>query len=138
MIKSLLKLALFLVVGILAYNYFLGTPEEKESTKQVLSGVKEVGKSVGNLLKAEREKFREGKYDEALEKIGNAFENLKSKAQDSGDMLDRIKKLEQKKEELQKQLSNEELSEEDREQMKQELEQLIEDTESLQEEVEQQ
>ena len=33
MMRSLIKLGLILVVGILVYNYFFGTPEEKQQSK---------------------------------------------------------------------------------------------------------
>ena len=69
MIKSILRLAAILVVGILFYNYFLGTPTEKEQSKKVFSKVKDLGRDAWDLLKTEKEKLDEGKYDEALDKI---------------------------------------------------------------------
>ena len=142
MIKSLLKLGLLLVVGILFYNYFLGTPEEKASSKKVFTEIKEVGKSVGGLLKAEKEKFDSGKYDNALDKIGGMFDKLKSKVKDGSDQLKEIKELEEKKNKLKERLSEggdkqgSALSEEEKESLKKELEELIKETEKLAGEIE--
>ena len=142
MIKSLLKLGLLLVVGILVYNYFLGTPEEKASSKKVFTEIKEVGKSVGGLLKAEKQKFDAGKYDNALDKIGGMFDKLKSKVKDGSDQLKEIKELEEKKNKLKERLSEggdkqgSALSEEEKEALKNELEELIKETEKLAGEIE--
>ena len=134
MIKSLIRLGLFLVVGILVYNFFLGTPEEKASSKRIFNEIADVGKSVGQLIKAEKEKFDQGKYNDALQKMGNIFNDLKEKAKDSGDLLDRINDLEEKKENLEKELELTEKGETEEQKAKEltrELEQLIEKTEDL-------
>ena len=36
MIRTVIKLGVLLVVGLVAYNFFLGTPEEKEKAKNAL------------------------------------------------------------------------------------------------------
>jgi len=138
MIKSLLKLGLLLVIGILVYNYFLGTPEEKASSKKVFTEIKEVGKSVGGLLKAEKEKFDAGKYDNALDKIGGMFDKLKSKVKDGSDQFKEIKELEEKKNKLKERLSEggDTLPEEEKQALKKELEELIKETEKLAGEIE--
>jgi len=107
MIRSIIKLGMLLVVGILVYNFFLGTPEEKAQSQKVFDKGKEVVVSVGDLLKSEKEKFDSGKYDTALDKIGNAFNGIRDKAneiQDSG-YLDRLNDLDKKRKELQDELS---------------------------------
>ena len=123
-----------MVVGILVYNFFLGTPEEKASSKRIFNEIADVGKSVGQLIKAEKEKFDQGKYNDALQKMGNIFNDLKEKAKDSGDLLDRINDLEEKKENLEKELELTEKGETEEQKAKEltrELEQLIEKTEDL-------
>ena len=89
MIKAAIQIFLVLVIGLTAYNYFLGTEEEKAQAKETIDKVKEVGKAGVDLIKAEKEKFDAGKYDGALDKIGNLVDKLKSKAQDSKEMLDK-------------------------------------------------
>lgn len=147
--RSILKLALILVVGVLIYNYFLGTESEKEQSKEIFSEVKDLGKAAWGLLKSEKEKFDEGKYDEALDKIGGLLTNLKKKAetiQDS-DILDRIASLEDQKEELERKIAAKEVDSygdtntpEEKERMekniKEDWKKLIEETEDLMKDME--
>lgn len=84
MIRSLIKLGLLVVIGIVIYNYFFGTPEEQESSKQVFAKskeafvkVKDVGKDVFILLSSEKQKFDAGKYDVAIQKMGTILTDLK-------------------------------------------------------------
>jgi len=83
--KSLLKLLVVVVIGVLIYNYFFGTPEEKATSKEIFSEVRDLGKATWGLLKSEKQKFDEGKYDEAVDKVGGLLSSLKSKAKSSDD-----------------------------------------------------
>jgi hypothetical protein len=105
MIGFLIKLAVLVVVGVLAYNYFFGTGEEKAQSARTFGQMKEVAVSVGQLAKSEKEKFNAGKYDTALEKLGATYKKLRESAQklDAG-LLKRIGELEKRKGELQKEL----------------------------------
>ncbi len=106
MFKSLLKLALLLVVGILIYNYFLGTEKEQETSRRIFNEVKDLGLAVKDLLASEKEKFEAGKYDRALEKIGDLFEGLRGKAREiDEDYLQRLDQLEKKRKNLEKRLA---------------------------------
>jgi len=98
--KKLIRLAFIIVVAVLAYNYFLGTPEEKAGSEKVIQQVKEVGKSIGDLIKKERQNFADGKYDKAFDKIGGLYDKAKDKLGDKKEDRDSFEKLEQKKEEL--------------------------------------
>jgi len=103
MIKSLLKLGLLLVVGILVYNFFFGTAQEKEQSRQIFTEIKDLTQSAVQLLKTEKEKFDEGKYDEAIDKIGGLINNLKDKAQkleENKEIIDQIADLQKQKEAL--------------------------------------
>ena len=106
MIRSIVKLGLLLVVGILVYNFFFGDETEKEQSRRIFQEVKEVGVAVGDLLKSEKEKFDAGKYDDALTKIEDAFDNLKSKAEDLNDseLLEKVRQLERERERIQRDL----------------------------------
>ena len=147
MIKSLLKLLVILVIGILIYNYFLGTEQEKQGAKKIFSEMKDVGVAVKDLLKTEKEKFDAGKYDNAVDKIGNVLDGLKKNAKDFDEKyLKRIDDLEQKRQELRRSLSDYEQESDritrDRDEftpkggkdssaIKNDLEQLLKETESL-------
>lgn len=149
--KSLIKLALLLVVGILVYNYFLGTESEKEQSKEIFSGVKDLGKAAWGLLKSEKDKYDEGKYDGALDKIGSLLDDLKAKAktiQDS-DIIDRIADLEDQKAELERKIAARDVDSygttpdpdqkaKQDEAIKKDWKQLIEETEELMKDMEDQ
>ncbi len=99
MIKLLIRLLILLVIGVLVYNYFLGTPEEKESSKTIFREVKQLGKSTWALLKSEKTKMEEGKYDAALDKIGLLYEELEERARSGKDResLDRLMELDRQR-----------------------------------------
>ncbi|WP_020568361.1 hypothetical protein [Neolewinella persica] len=102
MIKTIIKLGLVLVVGLLGYNYFFGNVEEKEQSREIVGKVGDLGKDAWNLLKAERQKMKDGKYDDALEKLDGLYSSLKGKAQDLKDsgILDRLDELDERRKEL--------------------------------------
>jgi len=105
MIRSLIKLGLLLVAGILVYNYFFGTSQEKAQSKEVF---KKTGDAVGaawNLLKSEKQKFDSGKYDGVLDKLGDAYKAVRERAEYVDEkVLKRLDDLERRKATLQKQL----------------------------------
>ena len=83
--KNLIKYGLVLVVGIVAYNYFYGTPSEKDQSQKIFTEFKDVGESVVGLVKDEKVKYDEGKYDEAILKMKSAVEKMKDKIDRSED-----------------------------------------------------
>jgi basic membrane lipoprotein Med (substrate-binding protein (PBP1-ABC) superfamily) len=98
MIKNILQILVVVVVGVLVYNFFLGTPEEKQNARTIFNEVKDVGVAVKDLLQSEKEKFDAGKYDNALDQIGNLFDNMKTEAREFDEQyLDRIEDLERKR-----------------------------------------
>lgn len=145
--KGLIRIVLMLVVGILVYNYFFGSADEKAQSKEVFTTVKDLGKATWDLLKSEKEKFDEGKYDEAVDKIGDLLSSIKDKAEavnDSG-LLDQITQLEERQERLEDQAkerpdsySSDEEAQKAERNIKTELRSLIDDTEQLMRKVEDQ
>lgn len=150
MLSSLLKLLVILVIGILIYNYFLGTDQEKKGAQKIFTEMKDVGVAVQDLLKSEKKKFDAGKYDKAVDKIGDVLDGLKKNAGEFDEKyLDRIDELEQKRRELQRALSDYEKEADriardggeftpkggdtgkDSTAIKRELQKLLKDTESL-------
>ncbi|MFK7775175.1 MAG: hypothetical protein AB8F94_23755 [Saprospiraceae bacterium] len=145
MIRSVIKFGVLLVIGIVAYNFFLGTPEEKEKAKNTISKAKEAGKVIGGalldlgkdgvaLLKEERAKFQEGKYDKAVEEVGGLISKIKSQVEGAGgEMMDRVNDLEKQKEAISDELSKAkesagEMSEEEKEKLKKKFDELTEKT----------
>lgn len=107
MIKSLLKLLVVLVIGILIYNLFLGTDEEKQGAKKIVGEVKDVGVAVSDLLKSEKQKFDKGKYDKAVDKVGDVLSSLKRNAKEFDEKyVKRIDELERKRKQLKDELDS--------------------------------
>lgn len=140
--KSLIKLALLLTVGILVYNYFFGDEKEQQQSKAIFEEARDLGESAWNLLKSEKEKFDQGKYDGALDKIGNLIDSIKDKATQLKDseLLNKAAELESRRQELERQMSenevqnhdNTEASEkEDSNQIRKNWENLIRETEAI-------
>ena len=132
----LLKLIFLIAVGLIAYNYFYGTEEEKARSEKVIDDVKDVVVSLKELAVAEKEKFDEGKYDKALKEISILFEDLKDKSAQVGDDLkERLKNLEEEKVELEKNIEKKKKegvwTEEEKEQTREDFKKLIEKTETL-------
>lgn len=102
MIRNLLKIGALLVVVLLGYNYFLGNETEKAQSRDIVGKVGDLGKDAWNLLRSERQKLRDGKYDDALAKLDGLYQSLKGKAQDiqDSDALERLRELSQRRDEL--------------------------------------
>jgi chromosome segregation ATPase len=137
MIKLLIRVVLVLVIGVLVYNYFFGTAEEKENVQNITGKVKDLGGAVKDLLVDEKEKFDSGKYDDALDKMGTLLENLKEKG---AAYRDQIADLDQKRKAVQDhvdQVKNmTEGNEEEIDMVKKELQDLMKETEKLIQEME--
>lgn len=107
MIRSLLKIGVLLVASILIYNFFFGTDAEKEQSRKVFGQVRGVVVSVGDLLKTERAKFDAGKYDGALEKLGDAYQAVRNGVKNMDEKVSkRLEELEQRKAALQKEVDS--------------------------------
>lgn len=94
MIRFIITTAFFLVIGLLGYNYFFGTAEEKEQAQEIFSKGAEVVGAGTDLLKSEYQKYEDGKYDEALDNINNLLSKLK---ENGGELLGEIDSWEQRK-----------------------------------------
>jgi hypothetical protein len=102
MIRFLFKLVLSLVVLLLVYNYFLGTPEEKSTSKKIFGEVIHLGKSSWDLLRVEKQKLRDGKYDVAMDKVSQLLNGLENAVKQSGDpkISDQFQDLTNKRDQL--------------------------------------
>ena len=107
MIRTLIKYGLLLVVGVVCYNYFLGTPEEQAHSKKIFQEVRGVGKEIGSLLKSEKQKFDKGKYDGALKKVKGVYDVLKDKAQYLDEKyMSKLDDLDHRRKDLEKRLDD--------------------------------
>ena len=139
MIKTILQALVVIVVFVLVYNFFFGTTEEKQNATTIFKEVKDVGVSVKDLLQAEKEKFDAGKYDNAIQKMRELFQNLESNAREvAPEYVDRIKGLEQQRKDLENQLDQAKETVEDVgekakkvDEINKNLDQLMKDTEQV-------
>ncbi|MBK7870172.1 MAG: hypothetical protein IPJ74_05525 [Saprospiraceae bacterium] len=142
--KSLIKLAILLIIGILVYNYFFGSQEEKETSKKIFGEVRDLGKATWDLLRSEKQKFNDGKYDEAVDKVGGLLDKLRGHAEtieNNKDLIARINELEQDRKALERDINTPPaygVSEAQRkEELKRESDQLLREIEALMKEMEQ-
>jgi len=142
MIRFILRIGLMLVVGLLLYNYFLGTPEEKASSERIFNDVKDLGKSAWALLKQEKEKLDEGKYDEALTRLEGIFASIKGEAEKNNDQatLEEIRSLEYDQQKLKDRISTTNLkaseNKEEKKEISTEWQRILDKTEKIMEETE--
>ncbi len=131
--KSLIRLAIIIVLGIIGYNYFYGTVEEKAQSKEIVDEVgsagKKIFKSVGNLLKSEKTKYENGKYDEAMGDLKQVFGKLKERANTEGsDIKQELKELDKRREKLEKDIQSDDVktNEDKKKKLKDEFEKISE------------
>ncbi len=99
--KRILSFLIIAVIGVLTYNYYYGSEEDKARSREVTEKAKDLGVTVVNLLKAEKENFKNGKYEKAFDKVGGLFKEIGKKAEElGGNFPDRVKELENKMKEL--------------------------------------
>lgn len=108
--KYLMPLGIILTIGLVGYNYFLGTPEEQQQSKMIIGKVRDLGGEVFSLLHSEKEKYNAGKFDEAIGKVGSSITYLKDKAISTADggqaLLARLQELDRQKSALELQIAN--------------------------------
>ena len=137
MIKFLLKIAIPIIIGLLIYNYFFGTQEEKETSKVVFNKTKDLTVSVYDLLKSEKNKFDEGKYDKAMEKLTDVYDAVRNNSDNYTDaQKSELKELESEKKKLQDEINqtkklNKEEADKKSESIDERLRQLVEKTSNL-------
>lgn len=145
MIKSAIKIGLLLVVGIVAYNLFFGTEQEKEQSKEIISDVKDFSKSAWGLLKTEHQKYKDGKYDDAVDKIDGGVDKLKDiyssmreKAADLKDsgLLDQLDNLESRRKGIEKAISDGSPDEYDQKQIQEDWKKLLDETDTIMKDIE--
>lgn len=132
--KSLIKLAFWVVLAILVYNYFAGTASEKETSQKIFGEVKNLAVSVKDLISSESEKYNNGKYDLAIGKLDDLLGKLKTTAKNNADLLNKVDDLEKRKEKLSKELEinkSKDNTVTKNPELKQEFKTLLKDTESL-------
>lgn len=140
---SIIKWLVYLLIAVLVYNLFFGTEEEKTQSKEIFSKVGELGREAWGILRSEKQKFDQGKYDEAVTKVGQLYQRLSTTARQLNDnrSLQRVAVLEQQRQEIEQQLqqrSAEDMSPAQKSQLLSDWALLMRQTEQLMKEMEQQ
>ncbi len=105
MIRGLIKIGLIVLACIVGYNYFFGTDEERDQSRKIFGQMKGLAGSAVSLIRAEKDKFNHGKYDQALDKLGTVYRGLRDKAKYLDEkVLGRLDNLEQRKQALEQEL----------------------------------
>lgn len=97
--KRLIKLAVVILVCILVYNRYFGSEEEKASSKKVFNEVKDLGSAVKDFVTNEHDRFKEGKYDQVLNNIGQKLEIIGQSLETSA-QKEEIRDLENERQQL--------------------------------------
>lgn len=104
--RKLLSLAFTLIIGILVYNYFFGTPEEKKQSERVFKKTtafgKELGGEIKNLIKNEKERYDEGKYNKVIDKVKNVVNGDEVLSEQHKSQLTEIEQIQQELEKEQR------------------------------------
>lgn len=145
---KLLKIGAMLVIGILIYNGFFGDEAEKAQSKEIFGKVRELGKDSWGLLKSEKAKYKEGKYDGAVDKVENTVDRiggllgtLEETANDINDSgaIDKLNQLQDRQAKLENYLDKatpETYDARKQEQVKTEIQDILRETEALMKEME--
>ena len=108
--KYIIPFALFLAAFLVGYNLFFGNPEEQEQSKRIIAKFTDLGGEVYDLLHTEKEKYDDGKYDEALAKISQRIDQLKELAanavENKQQLLDQVDQLDKARKSIQSQLDS--------------------------------
>lgn len=109
LLKKLIGLAICVATLIVGYNFFWGNEEEQASSRKIIAQVKDLTGSVTKLLSSEKEKYEDGKYDDALSKMKQTIAVMKQKAMAMGDsgkqLMDKVNDLERREEQLKQDLA---------------------------------
>ncbi len=135
MIKSLLKIAVLVVIGVLVYNYFFGDPDEKATSEKVFNEIKDVGVAVKDFVKDEHQRIKDGKYKKVISKIDDTLTGIEAKIKNMDkETVEEYKNLRRESKRLEGELkdlkedSSDELSKEERKSIESKLKDLLEKT----------
>ena len=86
--RTILNLLLILIIAVIGYNYFFGNQSEQSESREIVNQVKDLGRSVGDLIISEKEQFDKGKYDGLVDQMRTVLDKIKSQLE-TGDGADK-------------------------------------------------
>ena len=115
MIKNLLFLIIIILAVVVGYMYFFGKGEDRERAESVVNETKELGKSVADFIKRQKDRYDDGEFDRLLNRIARTIDKVRSKGSEiTKEDNEELKELEKEH----RQINAEKLSEEDRVKLK--------------------
>lgn len=128
--RSLISLAILLIAGLVVYNYFTGSSEERENSQEIINSGKDLVGSVWDLLVSEKQKLDNGEYDGAIEDAQKMFSSLREVVVKRNDTESQMKldELDQRRLEISNEMRQ---SDEVDPELRQKMRDLMKDTEEL-------
>jgi len=117
----LIGIIVLLLAVIVGYMYFFGKEDDKVTAHTIVNETKELGKSVGDFIKRQKDKYDDGEFDDLINKISNSIDKLRSKSEKpTNETQTNLRELEHQL----KQIDPDKLSEENRQKLKKVIEDL--------------
>lgn len=115
MIKNLLFLIILILAVVVGYMYFFGKGEDRERAASVVNETKELGKSVADFIKRQKDRYDDGEFDRLLNRIARTIDRVKSKGSET--TKEENQELKELENEL-RQIDTDKLSEENKKKLK--------------------
>ncbi len=132
--RTIINLVLIIVIAIVGYNYFFGDHREQAESREIVDQVKGLGKSIGDLMISEKEKFDQGKYNGLVERLRSLTDRIGSQLETSDTKgKEQLKELEGELDELERKVeeSGDTISDQTGEELRIRLNQLLEQAERM-------
>jgi hypothetical protein len=96
--KFILRLVVLLFLIKLGYNYFFGNEAQRSQADGIVESARDLGHSIGKMIKSEKDSYEEGEYDRLLEKLSESL--LKLRKIDTSSFSNQIEELEKERDQL--------------------------------------
>lgn len=91
--RRLIFLALLLLAGYVAYQYYFGQGEDQVRAETIVQETKDLTRAVGDMLRRQKEKYDAGEFDRTIDHVGRSLDKLRSQPR-SAEGKDAIRELE--------------------------------------------
>lgn len=119
--RKLIFLLLLVLAGYVGYIYFFGKEDEKAKAHSIVNETKDLGRSVADFIKGQKDKYDDGEFDALVKKIRSSLDKLRGKTEKNSDEVQKdLRDLENQL----KQIDPDKLSEEKREELRKLLQDL--------------
>ena len=135
---KIIKYGVIIIAAFLVYNYFFGDAEDKERSKKVFTEIGSLGKAVGEFVKDEHQRIKDGKFDKVIDNLEKAYTKIDAKVSDlDPELVKEFNELKKNKRDLKRELAEKEkenpegLSKTDRKDFQTKLKILLENSNKL-------